>query len=254
MEEIKIAEFWLSVVNFLAKVLLGFKGITGSYGLSIILLTVSARLLMLPLTIKQNKSMKDMQRIQPEIKKIQEKHKDNKQKQQEEHMKLLSEHGVNPLGGCLPMVLQMPIFLALYGLLRIRTAAELKIFAITAPALATVAAALNSSSFLGVSSLGASMQAMVSGGAATAALIPYGALVVLMVLSQFFYSKAMGSSDPSQARIMNIMLIMMAYFAYIFPAGLIIYWVTGNIIGIGEHYLIARIHPAPAPATEGAKK
>ena len=244
----------MGLVNSLAQVLLFLKSITGSYGLAIILLTIMIRLALLPLTIKQTKSMKEMQKIQPEIKKIQAKHKNDKKKQQEEQVKLISEHGVNPLGGCLPMVLQLPIFFALFSVLRIRQAAELKGLAATMPALYKVGTALGGASFLGISSLGLSMEKIMGTGAATLALIPYGTLIVLMIGSQFFYSRAMASGDSQQNKMMNFMLIMMAYFAYIFPAGLLLYWITTNLVGILEHRLMAHIAKSPKTANEGASK
>jgi len=87
------------------------------YGVAIILLTIVVRVVLLPLTLKQSKSMYEMQRIQPKIKQLQEKYKNDKQKLQEETLKFYQENKVNPFGGCLPMIIQMPIFIALYRVL-----------------------------------------------------------------------------------------------------------------------------------------
>ncbi len=244
----------MGLVNSLAQVLLFLTGITGSYGLAIIVMTVFIRVLLLPLTIKQTRSMKAMQKMQPEIKKIQAKHKNDKKKQQEEQLKLISEHGVNPLGGCLPMVLQLPIFFALFSVLRFRKAAELKGLAATMPALHKVGLALGGASFIGISSLGMSMQTLVTKGASVLTLAPYGIMIALMIGSQFFYSRAMSAGDGQQNKMMNLMLIMMAYFAYIFPAGLLLYWITTNTVGIFEHYLMGRLAVNAKPASEGASK
>ncbi|MGH2787147.1 MAG: YidC/Oxa1 family membrane protein insertase [Actinomycetota bacterium] len=100
-----------------AAALAGFYAVVPSYGLAIILLTVIVRLLLLPLTIKQTRSMREMQLIQPEVKKLQAKYKGNRQKLNEETMKLYKEHNVNPFGGCLPLVMQFPVFIALYRVL-----------------------------------------------------------------------------------------------------------------------------------------
>lgn len=89
-----------------------------NYGLAIILLTLVVRIVLLPLTIRQTRSMREMQMIQPEVKRIQAKYKGNRQKMNEEMMALYKEHGVNPLGGCLPLLLQMPVFIALFNVLR----------------------------------------------------------------------------------------------------------------------------------------
>ncbi|MQA99569.1 MAG: membrane protein insertase YidC [Actinobacteria bacterium] len=93
-------------------------GVIPNYGLAIIVLTLLVRIVLLPLTIRQTRSMREMQMIQPEIKRIQTKYKGNRQKMNEEMMGLYKEHGVNPLGGCLPLLLQMPVFIALFNVLR----------------------------------------------------------------------------------------------------------------------------------------
>lgn len=101
-----------------AGVLAALYGVVHNFGLAIILLTIVVRVLLLPLSIKSTRSMREMQRIQPEIKKLQQKYKNNKQKLNEEMMGLYKEHGVNPLGGCLPLVMQFPVFIALYRVVR----------------------------------------------------------------------------------------------------------------------------------------
>ncbi|MFN2388646.1 MAG: YidC/Oxa1 family membrane protein insertase [Actinomycetota bacterium] len=101
-----------------AGALTGFYGLVQSYGVAIILLTVAVRLLLLPLSIKQTRSMREMQQIQPEIKKIQAKHKGDRQKMNEEMMALYKEHNVNPFGGCLPLLMQFPVLIALFYTVR----------------------------------------------------------------------------------------------------------------------------------------
>jgi YidC/Oxa1 family membrane protein insertase len=102
-----------------AGALAAFYSVIHSFGVAIILLTVAVRTLLLPLSIKQTKSMREMQVIQPEVKKLQTKHKNDRQKLNEEMMKLYKEHGVNPFGGCLPLLMQMPLFIALYQVVRL---------------------------------------------------------------------------------------------------------------------------------------
>src|ERR671939_942923 len=99
-------------------VLSALYAVVRSYGLAIILLTILVRLILLPLSIKQVRSMREMQRIQPEMKRLQAKYKGNRQKLNEEMMKLYKERGVNPVAGCLPMLLQIPVLIALYSVLR----------------------------------------------------------------------------------------------------------------------------------------
>lgn len=89
--------------------------VTNSYGWSIILITILMRIIIFPLTLKQEQSMKNMKKHQPEIDRVREKYKDNKEKQNEEIMRIYRENKVNPAGGCLPLLIQMPVFIALYG-------------------------------------------------------------------------------------------------------------------------------------------
>src|SRR3954452_15664964 len=106
------------VYNFFGAILAFFYGIIPNLGVSIILLTILVMLVMFPLTAKQAKSMMAMQRAQPEIKKLQAKYKNDKQKLNEEMMKFYKENSINPLGGCLPLLAQTPVFIALYQTLR----------------------------------------------------------------------------------------------------------------------------------------
>jgi YidC/Oxa1 family membrane protein insertase len=107
-----------SYFQVFAAALAGFYALIPSLGVAIILLTVAVRLLLLPLSIKQTKSMREMQRIQPEVKKLQAKHKGDRQKMNEELMALYKEHGVNPFGGCAPLLLQFPVLIALFYVVR----------------------------------------------------------------------------------------------------------------------------------------
>ncbi|HEV3474966.1 MAG TPA: YidC/Oxa1 family membrane protein insertase [Actinomycetota bacterium] len=109
---------WDSLLRGLGSILAFLYDVVPSYGVAIILLTVLVRLVLIPLTLRQTRSMHAMQQIQPQIKEIQRKHKGNRQKMNEEMMKLYKEHQVNPLGGCLPLLLQLPVFIALFSVLR----------------------------------------------------------------------------------------------------------------------------------------
>ena len=113
-------KFWIldPLYTVLGHTFAWFYGIVGDYGLSIVLLTVAVRVLLIPLTMKQIRSMQAMQRLQPEIKRLQQKYKDDRQKLNEETMKFYKENKVNPLSGCLPLLLQMPLFIVLYRLIR----------------------------------------------------------------------------------------------------------------------------------------
>jgi YidC/Oxa1 family membrane protein insertase len=111
-------EVWQWLLDQIGAVLAWIYHAIPSYGIAIIILTILVRLVLLPLGIKQIRSMHAMQAVQPKIKAIQNKYKNDKQKSQEEIMKVYKEHGVNPLGGCLPLLLQMPVLISLYAVLR----------------------------------------------------------------------------------------------------------------------------------------
>ena len=103
-----------ALVDFVVHVLNAIYGVVGNYGVAIIIVTILMRIIVFPLTLKQEKSMKKMRDLQPEIEKIKEKYKDSPQEYQQKTAELYSESGVNPLGGCLPLLIQMPVFVALY--------------------------------------------------------------------------------------------------------------------------------------------
>jgi YidC/Oxa1 family membrane protein insertase len=201
-----------------------FAQLTGDYGLAIILLTITVRIVLLPLTIKQTKSMQEMKRIQPKIKELQEKYKDNKEKQQEEMMKFYKEHKVNPLAGCLPLLLQLPIMLALFRLLR----------------------SLSAKDFPSIVDISISLQQAVK-NPNVIGLAPYLVLVVLMIGSTYFQSKMM-SADAQQDKMMLFMSLFMAYLGWTLPAGVVLYLVVTNLWTIAQQYVSLR---GTELATEG---
>lgn len=208
-----LQDLLLQLLNF-------FNQYVHNYGIAIILLTITVRILLLPLTIKQTKSMQAMQKIQPKLKKLQEKHKDDKEKLQKEMMKFYAENKVNPLSGCLPLLLQLPIFFALFRMLL-----ENK--------------ALRKASFLVIPSLSKSAGDF---SLAASQAIPYDLLIILMVATTY-YSQKMITTDPQQARMMVPMTLLMAFIAWRLPAGILIYWVTTNIWTIVQQYVTLRAQP-----------
>lgn len=177
-----------------------------SYGWSIIVLTIIVRIFLLPLTIKQTKSMKVMQKLQPEIKKIQERYKDDKEKMQQEMMKFYSENKFNPMGGCLPILLQLPIFIALYQMLLHYEA-------------------LKGVGFLWLPNL-----------------IKPDPLYILAVLTaaSTYFSQKMVSTDPQSQKLMIPMTAFMGFIAINLPAGVLLYWVTTNLWTLGQQYIMMR--------------
>ena len=205
---------------------------TGNYGIAIILVTVLQKIAFHPLTLKSMKSMQAMQAIQPKVQAIQERYKNNPQKKQEETMALYRKHGVNPMGGCLPMLVQIPIFIALYNALsssvEMWQAHFLWIRDLTQPdSLFTVT---------------------LWGGHALSANL----LALLMGVSMWVQQKMSPTTgDPRQAQMMLWMMpIIFTFMFWSFPSGLVLYWLVNNILQIGQQWLINR-KPAYPPASEG---
>lgn len=188
-----------------------------NYGLSIILFTIVVKVLLLPLTIKQTKSTKAMQDIQPKIQEIQTKYKDKPEKQQQEIMKIYTEAKINPLAGCLPLLIQMPILIALFSVLR--EPVTYGVF-VDQEQLATAA-----QGFLWVQDL----------------TKPDVILAILSGATTFLMQTLMMPKDQQQGsmKMMTyVMSAMMLFWGFTFPAGLTLYWTIGNVFAIAQHYLI----------------
>lgn len=227
------------ISQFFANVLKFFDSFTGNFAVSVILLTVAFRIVVLPLSMKQTKSMIAMQKIQPQMKEIQKKYKDDREKQGQEMMKLYKENKVNPLGGCLPLLLQLPILFALFDVLRdpskyIKWA--------------------TSYSFLGIDNVMATGSVMWSGGKVQTfnyvtntwykkpqpyAGGEYLAVIVLILLTVItgYLSSKMMMTDPKQSKAMALMPVLFGVFAWILPAGVTIYIVVTNVLTMAQQYV-----------------
>jgi YidC/Oxa1 family membrane protein insertase len=220
--------------------------IVDSWGLSIIGLTVVVRLVLLPLTLKQFKSMQSLVRLQPQIKELQAKYGDDKQRMNQEMMKFYQENKVNPLGSCLPLLAQMPIFIALFYMLR--TDLRQDICGQTAKPCGDVVP--GSAEFLFIPDL--------TDKATGGVLIT---LIVLYVGSQLLSSLLMSvSADKNQRRLIIALPLVFVAFIVQFPTGLIVYWITTNLWTIVQQFIVRRtvgpLRPpqeaeAPAPAATG---
>jgi YidC/Oxa1 family membrane protein insertase len=199
-----------------------------SWGASIIGLTIVVRAAILPLTFRQVRSMQAMQRLAPEMKRIQERYKEDKQRQQQELMKFYKEHGVNPLGSCLPLVLQLPFFFSLFYLLRSSTfKADIR----------------GAESFLFIPNLAKPL---------TGHPVALAVMIVLYVGTQLASSLLTAmSADPNQRRLMLALPFVFVIFVFRFQAGLLVYWVTTNIWTIGQQLIIKRFLPPPEPLAAG---
>jgi YidC/Oxa1 family membrane protein insertase len=210
-----VLEFWHDLIgNF-----------EGSWGWSIILLTFTVRIFILPLTFKGVKSMQRLQSFQPEIKAIQARYKDDKQRMNQEVMAFYQREKVNPLGSCLPLLLQIPFFISLFYLLR---SDEFQ---------ADIA---GNESFFFIDNLAEKVTDPVL----------LGVLIVMYIGTQLAASLVTAiSADPMQRRIMLALPFVFAIFLVGFQAGLIVYWITTNIWTIGQQLLVKKLYPKPEPVT-----
>jgi len=195
---------------------------TGNYGVDIILLTVLIKLLFVPLTQRSFKSMRAMQKLQPQMTKIRERFKDNPEQMNKEIMELYRRHKVNPLGGCLPMILQIPVFIGLYQALL--NAVELR----------------HAPFMLWINDLSAPDRL----GALQLPFVQHPGIPVLTLLmgASMFLQQWMTptAGDPAQQRVMMIMPLMFTFMFVNFPAGLALYWFVNNILTVAQQYYINR--------------
>jgi YidC/Oxa1 family membrane protein insertase len=209
-------------------------GYSWTWGLAIIGLTVIVRLILFPLTWKQYKSAQEMQVIQPQLKELQKKYRSDRAKLQEETMKLYQEHHVNPFASCLPLLVQLPVFISLYAAIK-------GLGPVSSAAYAASVQALNQAPFLWIEHLGSPD--------------PTYILLVVYVVTQLISTELMlaTQSDPTQKWIMRSMPIFFVLFLFNFPAGLFVYWVTTNIWTVGQQLVIRRTMPKPEVLAARAK-
>ena len=199
--------WWLAVPLF--QLLKWLHGVLGNWGVSIILLTLLVKLVLYPLSAASYRSMANMRRVAPQMKRLQERYADDRQKLSQEMMNFYKKEKINPLGGCLPMLLQMPVFLALYWVLF--ESVELR----QAPF------------FFWIRDL--------------AVMDPYFVLPILMGGSMYL-TQALSPTmpDPVQARVMKFMPVMFTVMFLFFPAGLVLYWLVNNLLSIAQQWFITR--------------
>jgi YidC/Oxa1 family membrane protein insertase len=199
-----------------------------SWGVAIILLTFVTRIVILPLSLKQIRSMRSLQAHQPEIKKIQEKYKDDRQRMQREMMDFYRENKINPFASCVPLLLQLPVFLALFYLLRSDEFQQ------------EIHAAGSDPSFLGIPALDEK--------ATGAALIVLIALYFVTMVGSTSIMAA--SAEGSQRLMMYALPVVFTPFIISFPAGLIVYWITTNLWTMGQQWVVKQVIPPPPKPTE----
>jgi YidC/Oxa1 family membrane protein insertase len=211
-----ILRFWHDTVGF-------------GWGLSIIGLTIVIRLAILPLTFKQVRSMQEMQRFSPEMKRIRDQYKEDKTRQNEELMKLYKEHGFNPLGSCLPLVLQLPFFFGLYQTLRSSGFQD---------------EVGNNGQFLFIPDITKPLTGH------TAALV---VMIVLYVGTQLgsSYVSSLNVQDKNQRRLLFVFPFVFVPVVINFEAGLLLYWITTNVFTVSQQLAIRKFLPAPEPHPVG---
>ena len=198
-----------------------FHGMVGNYGIAIIMVTILIKIAFWPLTHKGLKSMKVMQKIQPKMAKLREKFKDDRQRQQQEMLKLYQTYKVNPLGGCLPMLLQIPVFFALYKVLL--QSIELR----------------HAPFMLWINDLSAPDRLWIGFDIPFLGGIPV--LTLLMGASMFIQQKMTPITDPLQAKIMLFLPVVFTFLFLNFASGLVLYWFINNVLTIAQQYTIYRM-------------
>jgi YidC/Oxa1 family membrane protein insertase len=221
-----------------------------SWGWSIVLLTICVRTVLIPLTVKQFHSMQKMQMLAPEMKALQAKYKEDKERQQQEMMRFYKENGVNPLGSCLPLAAQLPVFISLYYMLRTSLRVDicpgiqrLHNHGVLSTAHTVPCGPHGGASFLFIPDL--------TNKASGAVLI---VLIVLYVGTQLASSMMMASPtmDPTQRKLMMALPLVFVLFVISFPAGVLVYWITTNLWPMGQQSILQRrigpVRPAVASA------
>lgn len=249
---------WSSLITLVTKLLTVLYGFTHNYGVAIILLTIFIRLILYPLMQKQMVSMREMQKIQPLMKAVQEKYKNDKERLNKELMALYKEHKVNPMGGCLPLLIQMPILILLFQTLRV--------FKYYIPNTEII-----DGGFLWIANqveiIKDGLPVMVGGLAAPEHLIGLGdgifgieyiGILPFLVGGSMYIQQKMtstggtaagkdgGSSQQTQKMMTIMMPLMIGFMSFSLPSGLTLYWFTSTLLGIGQQYLINKKAPVIA--------
>ncbi|KAA0233368.1 MAG: Membrane protein insertase YidC [Acidimicrobiales bacterium] len=257
----------------IAAVLAWFYSLVPSYGLAIIMLTVAVMIVLTPLTLKGTRSMMEMQRLQPELKRIQAKHKGDREKLNQEMMAFYKEHNINPVGGCLPLLVQMPVFIILFQVLRGITircgglgsgtgsiAAESELDKPLTSWILTdqvfcpdnlssdtaMYQALHTSSSMDFLGIDLSLSASNALQQSFVTFLPYLVLIIIVLVSSIIQQRQIqgrqtGSQVSSQQQaIMKFMPYLLPVFSFGFSAGLVLYFVVSNVYRIGQQAWITR--------------
>ena len=243
------------IYGAMGRVLAFFFSVVASYGVSIALLTITVRIFLIPLTTKQVKSQQAMQRIQPELKRLQAKYKNDREKLNKEMMSFYKENKVNPLAGCLPILLQAPLFIVLYRLI-------LDLSDKDGPKHIPESTNLFSSLVASggeMASLGMDLAKSASSVSGFGSAFPYYILVALTVLTGYFQQRQMTARMPKDGINAQMQMIGKVFPAIIgvislsVPAGVVVYFIVSNIWQIGQQAIMFRAFPPPHTVAGAAK-
>ncbi|GGR74641.1 membrane protein insertase YidC [Streptomyces humidus] len=232
-----------------------------AWGLSIVSLVILIRICLIPLFVKQIKSTRAMQTLQPEMKKIQERYKNDKQRQSEEMMKLYKETGTNPLSSCLPILAQSPFFFALYHVLNGIATGD-KIGVINEQLLESARKAHIFGAPLAAKFTDGSVKVEALGASLTDVRVVTAVMIVLMSASQFFTQRQLMTKNvdtsvktpfmQQQKMLMYVFPVMFAVFGINFPVGVLVYWLTTNVWTMGQQMYVIRNNPTPGSKAQAA--
>ena len=247
-----MGQLWNGLKDLLGGALAFFYDLVPSYGLAIILLTISVNLLLFPLTLKQTRSTRAFQSIQPEVRRIQKELKEKPEEMQKELMRVQREAGATPGGCLLPLIVQMPIWFALFQVLSVtQNEGQPPTPSVHIPAGSALRTAIDAGqTFLGMN-LGTRVSEAVSQGIGTA--VPYLLMLAIMVASQYIqqWHATAGQTRPDNPQaaatqmVTKVMPFFIGFVSYNFPAGLVLYWMTGNIFRLLQQVVIFRIDGRP---------
>ena len=239
-----LGAMWSGASGLLLKILEFFYGLTNSFGLSIVLLTIAVRVVLYPLNQKQMTSMQQMQKIQPRLKVLQEKYSNDKEKLNQETMRLYKENKVNPAAGCLPLLVQLPILILLFNVLRTFDFAGTSFMGIllgsstTAGLAQAVGVAADPIGNYGVMSV---LTGILKNPAGLSNVGLYvGNLILLISISFLTWAqqKLSSGSNPQMAMMNTIMPFFMAFICLSMPGGVMLYWGLSSLIGVVQQYFV----------------
>ena len=236
-----MGSLWSFFGDVFADIIVFFYSFTHNYGIAIILMTILIRALLYPLMQKQMVSMREMQKIQPLMKTVQDKYKNDKERLNKELMALYKEHKVNPMSGCLPLLIQMPILILLFQVLR---EFNTKIYAVYN----------GNPGFLWLKDLSLPDQLIKLPGSGIFGIQYLGIMPFLIGGSMYIQQKMTsspggtgkggGSSEQTQKMMTIMMPLMIGFMSFTLPSGLTLYWFVSTLLGIGQQYLINKKVPA----------